>query len=58
MTQQVSYAASWAKKCVECLMITLRKAVSDDFDFLVWIDLEDEGVTSSYKDDWTDTDYA
>ena len=39
-------------------MIKLRKAVPDDLDFLVWIDLEDEGVTSSYKDDWTDTDYA
>jgi len=58
LTQQVSYAASWAKKCVECLMITLRKAVPDDLDFLVWIDLEDEGVTPSYKDEWTDAEFA
>lgn len=33
-------------------MFTLRKAVAADLDFLVEVDLKDEGCSSTYMDDW------
>ena len=38
--------------------LLLRKAESADIDFLVKIDLKDEGGTSTYMEDWGAEDYA
>ena len=37
-------------------MVILRRAKLSDLNFLVWIDREDEGVSSSYKNGWSDAD--
>jgi len=38
--------------------MNLRRATSGDLDFMVRVDLEDEGVTSGYRDGWQDADFA
>ena len=36
----------------------LRFARSDDLNFLSWIDIKDEGVSSTYMANWNDADWA
>lgn len=40
------------------VMIRVRKAEEHDLNFLVWIDIKDEGVSSSYMANWTDAEWA
>jgi ribosomal protein S18 acetylase RimI-like enzyme len=39
-------------------MLTTRPANAGDVNFLVWIDIKDEGVSSSYMANWTDAEWA
>lgn len=39
-------------------MLTVRAANEGDLNFLVWIDIKDEGVSSSYMANWTDAEWA
>lgn len=39
-------------------MLTTRMANKGDVNFLVWIDIKDEGVSSSYMANWTDEEWA
>jgi len=39
-------------------MLALRKATTADLDFLVWVDLEDEGVTHTSQHDSTEQETA
>ena len=39
-------------------MLKLRTAEDCDLNFLVWIDIKDEGVSSAYMANWTDTEWA
>jgi ribosomal protein S18 acetylase RimI-like enzyme len=36
----------------------LRSARPDDLNFLAWIDIKDEGVSSTYMANWNDVDWA
>jgi GNAT superfamily N-acetyltransferase len=38
-------------------MLTTRPANAGDVNFLVWIDIKDEGVSSSYMANWTDAEW-
>jgi ribosomal protein S18 acetylase RimI-like enzyme len=38
--------------------VIIRAAREEDLDFLVWVDLQDEGVTPGYRDGWADADFA
>lgn len=40
------------------MMLQVRKAEEHDLNFLVWIDIKDEGVSSSYMANWTDAEWA
>lgn len=40
------------------VMLRVRKAEEHDLNFLVWIDIKDEGVSSSYMANWTDEAWA
>lgn len=39
-------------------MLTARRANKGDINFLVWIDIKDEGVSSSYMANWSDAEWA
>lgn len=39
-------------------MLTTRIANEGDVNFLIWIDIKDEGVSSSYMANWTDAEWA
>ncbi len=39
-------------------MFQVRRAEEHDLNFLVWIDIKDEGVRSSYMANWTDAEWA
>lgn len=39
-------------------MLTTRIANAGDINFLVWIDIKDEGVSSSYMANWTDAEWV
>ena len=39
-------------------MLTIRAANQSDLNFLVWIDIKDEGVSSSYMANWNDEEWA
>ncbi|HEY9843390.1 MAG: N-acetyltransferase family protein [Candidatus Sericytochromatia bacterium] len=36
----------------------MRPAVPEDLNFLVWIDIKDEGVSSTYMANWSDQEWA
>lgn len=38
-------------------MLITRSANAGDLNFLVWIDIKDEGVSSSYMANWTDAEW-
>lgn len=40
------------------MMLQVRKAEEHDLNFLVWIDIKDEGVSSAYMANWTDAEWA
>ena len=40
------------------VMLQVRRAAEHDLNFLVWIDIKDEGVSSSYMANWTDAEWA
>ncbi|MBK8904948.1 MAG: GNAT family N-acetyltransferase [Anaerolineaceae bacterium] len=39
-------------------MLTMRRANAGDVNFLIWIDIKDEGVSSSYMANWADAEWA
>ncbi len=39
-------------------MLNMRTVSQADLNFLVWIDIKDEGVSSSYMANWTDAEWA
>jgi GNAT superfamily N-acetyltransferase len=39
-------------------MLTTRPANAGDVNFLVWIDIKDDGVSSSYMANWADAEWA
>ena len=38
--------------------LCFRPARADDLNFLVWIDIKDEGVSSAYMSNWNDAEWA
>lgn len=39
-------------------MLELRSAIPEDLNLLVWIDIKDEGVSSTYMAHWSDAEWA